>query len=97
VKNNRLQLDVAWSVHTVDVSKGSGTSEHSVGDLAEFFVGIKYILGLGVKTGRVYSSVIDAILFSSSDTKLELKKNIDLGELLHVLLADMNVFFQGFF
>ncbi|VEU38259.1 unnamed protein product [Pseudo-nitzschia multistriata] len=84
------------SVNSVDVSEGSGTGEGSVLDLGELFVGVPNFLRLGVKTGSVNIGVIDTIFLSSGNTEFEFKKDVQLGELFHVVLADADVLFEGF-
>jgi hypothetical protein len=62
-----------------------------VGDLTKFCVGIVNLLRLGVKTGRFNISVIDSIFFTSSNSKFEIQKKVNLCHTLKVFLADGNV------
>merc|ERR1719343_856681 len=96
VENDRLEVDISWSINTMDVSEGGGTGEGSVLDLRKLFVGVPNLFRLGVKAVGVDISVIDTVFFTSRDTEFELEHDIELGELLHVLLADTDVFFKGF-
>mmetsp|Transcript_25669 Transcript_25669/g.47830 ORF Transcript_25669/g.47830 Transcript_25669/m.47830 type:complete len:355 (+) Transcript_25669:483-1547(+) len=96
VKNDGLELDISRSIHSVDITEGSGTGEGGVGNLGELFIGVINFLGLSVKTSRVNVSVINTILFSSSDTEFELEQDIELGEFLHVFLANGNILLQRF-
>lgn len=96
VKDDRLEFDISRGVNSVDISERSGASEGGVGDTAQLFVGVHDFFGLSVETSRVDVGVINTIFFSSGDTEFEFKKTVDLGHAFHVLLADGNVFFQGF-
>ena len=96
VKDDGTELDISWGVNTVDVSEGSGASEGGVFDLGKLFVGVHDFFWLSVKTGRVDISVINTIFFSSGYTEFEFQKDVKLGELFHVILADADVFFEGF-
>lgn len=87
-----MELDVSWSIDSVDVTKTSGNREQ-VCDLAEGIVDIEDILGLGVERGIVNTRVVDTILLASSDTDLHLEVAVDLGHALEVFDADFNVFF----
>mmetsp|Transcript_7207 Transcript_7207/g.17625 ORF Transcript_7207/g.17625 Transcript_7207/m.17625 type:complete len:365 (-) Transcript_7207:37-1131(-) len=96
VEDDRLEVNVSRSVNSVDISERSGASEGGVLDLGKLFVGVPDFLGLGVKTVGVDVSVINTIFLSSGDTEFELEKDVELGEFLHVFLADANVLFEGF-
>ena len=96
VEDDRLEVNVSRSVNSVDISERSGASEGGVLDLGQLFVGVPDFLGLGVKTVVVDISVVNTIFLSSGNTEFELEKDVELGELLHVFLADTNVLFEGF-
>ena len=96
VEDFRLQVNISRSVDTVHVSERGSASEPGVGDLAELLVGVEDFFGLGVKTRRVDVGVVNTIFLTSGDTEFKLEEKIDLGHAFHVLLADANVFFEGF-
>jgi len=85
-----VKLDVAGSVHTVDVTEGSGNGEQ-VGDLGEGVVNVQNILGLGVEGSVIDLRVVNTILLASGNTDLHLEMAVDLGHALKVLDADLNV------
>ena len=95
VQNDWLEVDVAGSVDTVDVSERSGAGEGSVGDRAKLFVGIHDLFGLCVQTRRVNVRVVDTVFLTTGHTEFELQENVKLGKLLHVFLADGNVLLEG--
>lgn len=97
VKDYRLQVNVSRGVDTVNISERSSTSEGGIGDLGKLLVSIPNLFRLGVKTGRVDIGVVNTVLFSTSDTELEFEKDVNLGEFLHVFLADCDVLFEGLF
>ena len=96
VKDFRSKLDISGGVNSVDISKRSSASEGGIGNRRKLFVGVHDLLGLSVKAARVNISVINTIFFTSSYTEFEFKKNVNLGEFFHVILADCNVLFEGF-
>ena len=95
VKDLGLQFNISWGVNSVNISERSGASEGSIGNLGKLFVGVEDLLGLSVKTGRVDISVVNTIFLSSGDSEFEFKKDVELGKLLHVFLADGNVLLKG--
>ena len=94
VQDDRLEVNISRGINSVDVSERGCTSEHGVLNLVQLLVRVPNLLGLGVKTSRINIGVINTVFLSPGDTKLEFKKNVHLSELLHVLLADANVFLQ---
>ena len=96
VKDDGAELDISWGVNTVNISEGGCASEGGAWDLGKLFVGVHDFLGLSVKTGRVDVTVVNTIFLSSGYTEFEFQKDVKLGELLHVFLADGNVLFEGF-
>mmetsp|Transcript_13341 Transcript_13341/g.25325 ORF Transcript_13341/g.25325 Transcript_13341/m.25325 type:complete len:345 (+) Transcript_13341:101-1135(+) len=96
VEDFGLQLNISRSINTVDVSERGGAGELSVGDLAEFLVGVPDFFGLSVKTRRVDVGVVNTIFLATGNTELELEEKINLRHAFHVLLADGNIFFEGF-
>jgi hypothetical protein len=96
VEDFRFQFNISRSVYTVYISKRGGAGELGVGDFTELLVGVPDFFGLSVKTGRVHVGVVDTIFFSTGHTEFKFKKKINLGHTFHVLLADGNVFFEGF-
>jgi hypothetical protein len=55
---------------------------------------LENLVGLGVHAVVVNVLVVDAILLTTSDTKLHLEQAVDLSHALHVLDADLNVLLQ---
>ena len=96
VKNDGLKVDISRSIDSVDISEGGSASEGSVLDLRKLLVCVPDFFWLGVKTVGVDIGVINTIFLASGDTEFELEKDVKLGELLHVFLADANVLFEGF-
>jgi len=96
VEDDRLEVNISRSVNSVDISERGGAGEGGVLDLGKLFVGVPDFLRLSVKTVGVDISVVNTIFLSSGDTEFELEKDVKLGELLHVFLADANVLFEGF-
>jgi hypothetical protein len=90
-----LEVNISWSVNSVDISEGGGAGEGTVGDLGKLLIGVENFLWLSVQTGRVNIRVINTIFLSSSHTELEFKKDANLGEFLKVGLADGNVLLKG--
>ena len=95
LKDLGLKVNVAGGVDAVDVAEGGSAGEGTALDLGELLVRVPDLLRLGVETAGVDVGVVHAVLLAAGDTKLELKKDANLGELLKVLLADGNVLLEG--
>jgi hypothetical protein len=89
-----VELDVAGSIDTVDVTESSGDREE-VGDLGEGIVDVENVLGLGVERSVVDLGVVNTILLASGDTDLHLEVAVDLGHALKVLDTNLDVLLLG--
>ena len=90
VEELRVKLDVTGLVDTVDVTKGSSNTEVG-GNFGESLVDIPNVLGLGIELGVVDASVVDTILFTTSDADLHLEPDTERCHTLEVLHADLDV------
>jgi len=75
-KQFRPQLNISWLVDSVHVPK-SGRDAEIRSNCAQGFINIMDVLRLGVQTGVVDASIVDAIFLAASDTNLHLEPETD--------------------
>jgi hypothetical protein len=79
-----VKLDIAWLVHSVDVSECSGDGEVRA-NLGQSRVDLVDILRLSVEGIVVHVLVVDTILFATSDTDLHLEPALHWSGALQIL------------
>mmetsp|Transcript_86871 Transcript_86871/g.137786 ORF Transcript_86871/g.137786 Transcript_86871/m.137786 type:complete len:253 (+) Transcript_86871:76-834(+) len=94
IQDGGLQLHIAWLVHAMDVAKGCGDGEETIGNFAQGVVDLENLLGFGVQVFRVRIFVVDAVLFTTCDSQFHLQAAVDLRHALHVFHANLDVLFQ---